>query len=304
MRKGDLNSKLRIQYYKHIATNWMPAAGVDVLAMSTLDVAMLPRRHHCAERPCRAQIASYSVNGCEIQRPTFPEPPPGFVWSDHRLPRKKRSSTDPLLASGTAKDDADVKQPKESGENEQSGIRKRGTKRKRVVLSIAPAGTGLIKLEKFVRCKVSQKISTPDSAALAHEQVARKIIRRAKSFLKRKRSKATDANHLDAPLPTSPQRRCVLKTADVDDLDDNENLVSDDPWDVVLLSENSVPSAAGGMADRCEHLSTGLRCNQEAYAVCEFCQVVLCNVHFNNSRCHEHNTFTFCPCMECTQNGL
>ena len=42
MRKGDLNSKLRIQYYKHIATNWMPAAGVDVLAMSTLDEPMLP----------------------------------------------------------------------------------------------------------------------------------------------------------------------------------------------------------------------------------------------------------------------
>ena len=133
---------------------------------------MLPVRVHCAEMPLRAKIASYLVNGCQTTRPAFPEAPAGFIWSDQRLPRKKRDSSDPLVLATTPQPDNDLKQPRETEKNEQSSMRKRGTKRKRVVLSIAPAGTGLIKLEKFVRCKVPQKISTPDAAAVAHERLA------------------------------------------------------------------------------------------------------------------------------------
>ena len=74
--------------------------------------------------------------------------------------------------------------------------------------------------------------------------------------------------------------------------------------DPQIISDDLVPSAAGGMADRCEHLSQGLRCDQEAYAVCDFCQVVLCHIHFNQSRCHEHNALALCPCIECMLSTL
>eukprot|EP00973_Karenia_brevis_P055789 7760034-Karenia_brevis.AAC.1 len=39
-----------------------------------------------------------------------------------------------------------------------------------------------------------------------------------------------------------------------------------------LLSPDLVPSDAGGMTDRCEHVFNGVRCSNEAYAVCEHCQ--------------------------------
>jgi hypothetical protein len=76
--------------------------------------------------------------------------------------------------------------------------------------------------------------------------------------------------------------------------------------------DGPVPSAAGGLADSCEHRRGQLRCIREVWAVCPvpWCQRGLCSTHFGlartgrdttQSRCHEHGASTReCPCPQCS----
>ena len=77
--QGDQTLSLRIQYYKQIATQWMTARGVNVLAMCVLDKPLLPTRSTDPKAPCRHPIQGYLVEARQVKRPTFPEPPLGFV---------------------------------------------------------------------------------------------------------------------------------------------------------------------------------------------------------------------------------
>eukprot|EP00973_Karenia_brevis_P024060 3318581-Karenia_brevis.AAC.1 len=82
-----------------------------------------------------------------VRRPDFPESPSGFVWCDQRTPRKTKATRDPLAAA-PAEDNTNALGANE-GPQQVAGFRKktRTTKRRILVLSIAPAGTGFIKLE-------------------------------------------------------------------------------------------------------------------------------------------------------------
>ena len=95
--QGDKNSRLRIQYYKTIATTWMPGNGINVLAMCTQDEPLLPTRLKDSQFTLRSKIESYLVAKQVVTRPAFPGPPQGFVWNDGRAQNKKRKSTDDPL---------------------------------------------------------------------------------------------------------------------------------------------------------------------------------------------------------------
>jgi hypothetical protein len=74
-----------------------------------------------------------------------------------------------------------------------------------------------------------------------------------------------------------------------------------------LANPGDVPSAGGGLAERCAHW----RCDQEVWACCvaRGCARPLCGLHFGPttmtpplapSRCHEHGrSRDACPCQEC-----
>ena len=97
--RGDKNLRLRIQYYKQIATKWMTESGVNVLAMCTQDKPLLPTRLKDAQIPLRSPIQGYVVEDQVMKRPSFPEPPLGFVWNEARTQKKRKSTGDPLNAA-------------------------------------------------------------------------------------------------------------------------------------------------------------------------------------------------------------
>jgi len=66
-----------------------------------------------------------------------------------------------------------------------------------------------------------------------------------------------------------------------------------------------VPSAAGGLAERCGHIDQDIqaRCADEVYTVCPSCFVGLCSRHASGgqwrSMCHSHNKLIACECLQC-----
>jgi hypothetical protein len=71
------------------------------------------------------------------------------------------------------------------------------------------------------------------------------------------------------------------------------------------IGPDLVQSVAGGFAERCSHVDmrSKVRCEQEVHACCVECLDSLCARHYTGvlfqSRCHEHNKFVRCDCLEC-----
>ena len=148
--QGDQNVRLRIQYYKQIATKWMTDSGVNVLARCTEDKPLLPTRLKDSQIPLRSPIQGYLVEDQMVKRPTFPEPQLGFVWNEARTQKKRKSTSDPLgeAHAGESIFVSDTTKAPENDARPQKSTRSK--KKKRRVLNIAPDGKN-IKLEKFVK---------------------------------------------------------------------------------------------------------------------------------------------------------
>ena len=310
--QGDHRARLRIQYYKQIATVWM--SGVNVLTKCSLDEPLLPIRTKNPQAPLRSPVQGYFVEHKLERRPEFPEPPSGFAWCDQRTPNKKRATSDPL---GAAPEEDNTKASTEKAVSDKlQGLMRqtRSTKRRRLVLSIAPAGTGFIKLEKFVRGRKILKRPAVHQPPVPQQTLARKLIRKAKGALKRKGIEECYSKDLEeserktkSTKNTATGRNDKAARKSLDAMQQPEEPKMPDGGtpngcEQLCLTVDEVLSAAGGIADRCEHVENGVRCSGEAHAVCPACWVVLCNTHFadaTSSCCHEHNPLMFCPCMLC-----
>ena len=318
--QGDQHVRLRIQYYKKIATKWMTTSGVNVLSMCAEDKPLLPVRSRKSEAPHRSPIQGYFMDHTLVTRPEFPESPSGFVWGEPRKPNRKRATSDPLGAA-LPEDDAKVLDANSVPENVAAFRTKtRGTKRRRkIVLSIAPAGTGFIKLEKFVGGRKILKRPALHQAPVPQQTLARKLIQKAKGALKRKKIEECHAQELEerkrktkrtSNTATGKNDAAARKSADAMQQPEETKMPDGGTpadYEQLCLSVDEVLSAAGGMADRCEHVENGVRCSGEAHAVCPHCWVVLCSTHSDDSTiscCHEHNQLIFCPCMLCELSRL
>ena len=315
--QGDQSVRLRIQYYKQIATVWM--SGVNVLTKCSLDEPLLPTRTKNPQAPLRSPVQGYFVEQKLVRRPEFPEPPSGFVWCDQRTPHKKRATSDPLGAAPAEDNTKALDENAVSEKVEGFGKKTRSTKRRRIVLSIAPAGTGFIKLEKFVGGRKILKRPALHQAPVPQQTLARKLIQKAKGALKRKKIEECHAQELEerkrktkrtSNTATGKNDAAARKSADAMQQPEEKKMPDGGTpadYEQLCLSVDEVLSAAGGMADRCEHVENGVRCSGEAHAVCPNCWVVLCSTHFddsNSSCCHEHNPLIFCPCMLCELSRL
>ena len=201
-------------------------------------------------------------------------------------------------------------------------IRKPWTKmqrQQRIVLSIAPAGTGFIKLEKIVRSRKILKRPALHQAPVPQQTLAKKLIQKAKGAMKRKNIGESPAQELEKRSRKRQREGDTATGRNEPGAEDNAD-ATQQPEDTKMndgespayyvqprLSVDEVLSAAGGMTDRCAHVENGVRCSGEAHAVCPNCWVVLCSTHFDGSNvscCHEHNPLIFCPCMLCQLGRL
>ena len=315
--QGAHSTRLRIQYYKQIATVWISA--VNVLAKCSQNEPLLPTRTRDPQTPLRCPVQGYFVEQKLERRPDFPEPPSGFVWSAQRTPSKKRASSDPLGAAPAKDNTKALDENAEAEKNEGFRKKTRSTKRRRMVLSIAPAGTGFIKLEKIVRSRRILKRPALHQPPVPQQTLAKKLIQKAKGALKRKNIGESPVQELEKRSRKRQRKGDTATGRNEPGAEDNAD-ATQQPEDTKMkdgeapayyvqprLSVDEVLSAAEGMADRCAHVENGVRCSGEAHAVCPNCWVVLCSTHFDGSNvscCHEHNPLIFCPCMLCQLGRL